>query len=66
MQKKIHFPLWAELDAYPELAEAQDLQSEQYDYPIKRIRQIAPFLVEGMVYGWEFSYTPYDKSRGVE
>lgn len=64
--RKIHFPLWAELDAYPELAEAQNLQAEQYDYPIKRIKQIAPFLVEGMVYGWDFSYVPYDKIRGVE
>lgn len=66
LARKIHFPLWAELDAYPELAEAQDLQAEQYDYPVKRIRQIAPFLIEGMVYGWEFSYVPYDKIRGVE
>lgn len=64
--RKIHFPLWAELDAYPELEEAQDLSADIYDYPISRIRQTAPFLVEGMVYGWEFSYTPQDNARGVE
>ena len=64
--RKIHFPLWAELDAYPELEEAQDLYADIYDYPISRIRQTAPFLVEGMVYGWEFSYTPQDNARGVE
>lgn len=64
--RKIHFPLWAELDAYPELEEAQDLSSDVYDYPISRIRQTAPFLIEGMVYGWEFSYTPQDNARGVE
>ena len=37
-----------------------------YDYPISRIRKTAPFLIEGMVYGWEFSYTPQDNARGVE
>ncbi|MDY4526056.1 MAG: hypothetical protein SPE03_13585 [Treponema sp.] len=64
--RKIHFPLWAELDAYPELEEAQNLSAGVYDYPISRIRKTAPFLIEGMVYGWEFSYTPQDKMRGVE
>lgn len=64
--RKIHFSLWAELDAYPELEQAQDLSSGIYDYSVSRIRQTAPFLIEGMVYGWEFSYTPQDNARGVE
>jgi len=64
--EKIRLPLWAQLDAYPGLAEAQDLSSEQYDYPIQSIKRIAPFLISGMVYGWEFCYTPSDKMRGVE
>ena len=64
--RKIHFSLWAELDAYPELEQAQDLSSGVYDYSVSRIRQTAPFLIEGMVYVWEFSYTPQDNARGVE
>lgn len=64
--KKIHFPLWAELDAYPELDEAQNLSANIYDYPISRIKKIAPLLIEGMVYGWEFSYTPQDNARNVK
>lgn len=64
--RKIHFSLWAELDAYPELEQAQDLSSGVYDYSVSRIKQTAPFLIEGMVYGWEFSYTPQDNARGVE
>ena len=44
--RKIHFPLWAELDAYPELEEAQDLSAGVYDYPISRIKKTAPFLIE--------------------
>lgn len=64
--RNIRIPLWAELDAYPELEEAADVDSPQYDYPIKSIRQVAPFIIGGMVYGWEFVYTPSDKARGVE
>lgn len=64
--KNIRIPLWAELDAYPELPEAADFDSWQYDFPIKRMKKIAPFIIDGMVYGWSFVYVPYDKARGVE
>lgn len=76
----IRFPIWAEVDAYPGLelpsskdASAQDNEENsqenkntEYDYAISRIKEIVPFLMNGMVYGWEFRYTPSDKSRGVE
>lgn len=62
----IRFPLWAELDAYPGLEGAYNPDSGVYDFPIERIHELAPFLVEGMVYGWEYVYVPYDKSRNVE
>ena len=62
----IRFCLWAGLDAYPGSAEAANLDEGPYDYPIKSMKKVAPFLIQGMVYGWEFSYTPSDKSRGVE
>lgn len=58
--------MWAQLDAYPGLEDAQNISAEQYDYPVKAIREVAPFLISGMVYGWEFTYTPSDKLRGVE
>jgi len=64
--RNIRIPLWAELDAYPELEEAQDVSSGQYDYPIKSVKQVAPFLISGMVYGWNFIYVPSDKARGVD
>ena len=76
--RNIRLPLWAELDAYPGLFpvdEETDGQSEnqnevrnegQYDFPVKQIRKIAPFIISGMVYGWNFVYVPYDKARGVE
>ncbi len=76
--RNIRLPLWAELDAYPGLFPVNDKtdgQSEnqnevrnegQYDFPVKQIRKIAPFIISGMVYGWNFVYVPYDKARGVE
>ncbi|MCR4954724.1 MAG: hypothetical protein K6A43_11700 [Treponema sp.] len=62
----IRFPLWAELDAYPGLKDAYDPDSGVYDFPISRIRETGPFLMEGMVYGWDFVYVPYDKTREVQ
>ena len=64
--QKIRIPIWAQLDAYPELADAQNMEQGEYDYPVKSIREVGPFLISGMVYGWKFSYTPSDKLRGVE
>lgn len=64
--EKIRIPIWAELDAYPESEEAQDLSKGQFDYPIRQLKKTAPFLFSGMVYGWNFVYVPSDKARGVE
>ena len=38
----------------------------QFDFPIAQMHRIAPFIINGMVYGWNFVYVPYDKARGVE
>lgn len=62
----IRIPLWAELDAYPGTEEAKNKDAGVFDYPVSRIKEVAPFLVSGMVYGWEFIYTPSDKARNVE
>lgn len=64
--ENIRMHLWAQLDAYPELEEAQDINAGVFDFPIKTMKQVAPFLVSGMVYGWKFTYTPSDKARGVK
>lgn len=61
----IRIPLWAELDAYPGLAEAGDMSAGVFDFPVNRLRQTAPYIIEGMVYGWNFTYTPSDKLRRV-
>ncbi len=66
ISQDIRFHLWASLDAYPESESAADIESGVYDYPIAQMKEVAPFLIEGMVYGWKFTYTPSDKARGVE
>ena len=71
-QRKIRLPLWAELDAYPGLIESGSPESGKFDwnqgifdYAIRQVKKITPFLINGMVYGWEFDYTPSDRLRGV-
>ena len=70
--QNIRLPLWAELDAYPGLVPVgsedgdENKDWSQFDFPIKQIRKIAPFIISGMVYGWNFVYVPSDKARGVE
>ena len=63
----IRFAIWADVDAYPGTEAAEkDAQAGEFDYPIARIKEIVPFLMQGLVYGWNFVYVPSDKTRGVE
>ena len=74
--EKIRIQLWGDLDVYPEYAaefahaDEEDGQSQGkngiFTYPINQIKDTAPFLINGMLYGWDFIYTPSDKARGVE
>lgn len=61
--RNIRIGVWAELDAYPGLYEKKD---DILSYTKTRIRDLSIFLMEGMVYGWKFVYTPSDNLRGVE
>ena len=36
-----------------------------FGFAINRTKQIAPFLLSGMIWGWNFEYTPSDKLRHV-
>lgn len=70
---KVQILLWAEKDAYPGVVwnenETPDFFAENdnpYALPVSRLKVIAPFFVEGMVYGWRYEYTPSDKERGVK
>lgn len=59
----------AQASGAPQDADTDAPQSDfqkLYGFAIERCRSIAPFLVQGMLYGWDFEYTPYDKARGVQ
>ncbi len=71
--RKIRMPLWAEIDAFPGITETDredDIAAANdgnvFSYASLQIRKLTPYLINGMVYGWEFSYTPYDSLRGVQ
>lgn len=36
-----------------------------FGFAINRAKQITPFLLSGMISGWNFEYVPYDKTRNV-
>lgn len=67
-KENIQLFLWAGLDAYPEIYE-EDKENypgeKPYTIPVQKIKEIGPFLLEGMTFGWEFTYVPYDKTRNV-
>ncbi|MGN0729814.1 hypothetical protein [Treponema sp.] len=76
---QIRIQVWAELDSFPgkfEEEENSDAEPDKkkpdteferlYGFALSRTKQIAPFLMEGLLYGWNFEYTPYDKKRGVQ
>ena len=62
---KIRFSMWAPLEAYPGTKEAALADDNVFSYPISRLKTTAPFFIEGMVCGWEFTYTPSDNIRNV-
>lgn len=64
-EDNIRFAFWAATEAIPGLEESQQ-KDDLNALPVSKIKQIAPFILSGMVYGWNFDYTPYDKSRKVQ
>lgn len=37
-----------------------------YEHSVNELKKLAPFILEGMIFGWDFSYTPYDSQRNVQ
>lgn len=48
-----------------ETADGNPANEKIFDYAKERMRTLGTFLVGGMIYGWNFSYTPSDKLRGI-
>lgn len=60
------FKLWALIDEIPLKEYKQDNKKQFYDFSVQRLKELAPFVLEGMIYGWNFTYTPSDKARNIE
>ncbi len=56
--------IWSLLEAEP--GREIDASSVFYDHAVQELKNLAPFILEGMLFGWNFSYTPSDKMRNVE
>lgn len=80
--EQLRIEVWAELDAYPGLVPSDGAAAagsttstdstiksdtkKVYEYAVSRIKELAPFLMDGMINGWKFDYIPSDKVRGVK
>ncbi len=62
-ERNVRFALWAQMDAYPGIEQAEE---DSFALPVRKIKEISPLILSGMVYGWNFEYVPYDKARGVQ
>ena len=62
-ERQVRFALWASTEIYPGIEEPT---KDTFSMPAKKIKEVAPLILSGMVYGWKFEYVPYDKARGVQ
>lgn len=53
-------PVWVFYEPPP------DIPAGQWDPPRQRLQETARYLMEAAVFGWDVSYTPYDRMRNVE
>ena len=66
-QQQVKFQVFTLTEAIPGLEEKVDeSQNGVFSLPISHLKQSIPYILEGILYGWNFSYTPSDKTRGVE
>ncbi|MFI3257264.1 MAG: hypothetical protein R3Y36_03075 [Spirochaetales bacterium] len=65
-QSTLRFPLWFATEGAPIMQSPQEIDENGYAaFAVNGIKQLAPFFTEALVYGWKFSYTPSDNTRGV-
>ncbi len=62
-QTQLSLRLWCELDPMVQDSEDYPLSDEEAR---RRILEEARFLLSGMIYGFDFLYTPADARRGIE
>ena len=61
----LRFPLWYVIDEEPLLFDNTQKPESELKNAKNKLQELAPFFLDGLVYGWKFSYTPSDKMRAV-
>ncbi len=61
----LRIELWVPFDEFPGLAVAPAADEDEWMPAVRAMHQLAPYIFTGMIYGWDFSYTPSDKTRQV-
>ncbi|MGF7110300.1 hypothetical protein [Treponema pedis] len=60
----VRSPVWVFLETEPGSFDGKTKDAELP--PKEALKELSGHILGGMTYGWKFSYTPYDKKRGVK
>lgn len=60
----VRSPVWVFLEPVP--GSFDDSPAKEITPPKEALKELSRYILAGMVYGWKFSYTPYDKKRNVQ
>lgn len=61
----IRIQLWVPAEEEPSRKDTLQAGESLYTPAISNLKIIAPFMLEGMLYGWNVTYTPSDSARQV-
>ncbi len=62
----IRIQLWVPTEEEPSRQDTARDGEELYMPALRNLRNIAPFMLEGMLYGWNVTYTPSDAARRID
>ncbi len=62
----LRFPVWYVIEEAPVVPTRIEQGDTGFEEGLDGIRRLAPFFIEALIYGWEFTYTPSDEIRGVK
>jgi len=63
---KLRILLWSLIDSDPSVPVETKSGDEFYSNSIREIKKLAPYVFEGIIFGFDFDYTPSDKTRNVD
>ena len=76
-EDQLRIQLWTDIDDFPGIFDGfgddvytpsgrvSDFDESIFTPAIGRLKEMAPFLLNGMLNGWSYDYVPYDKTRRV-